>query len=79
MLVLSRKLNESIIIDNRIELTILEIRGDNVRVGIKAPPAVKIYRSEVWKSVRDENISSSVIDGESLEDLSRKIRDKKDK
>ncbi|MCD4783762.1 MAG: carbon storage regulator CsrA [Candidatus Eremiobacteraeota bacterium] len=78
MLVLSRKLNESIIIDNRIELTILEVRGDNVRIGIKAPPAVKIYRSEVWKSVRDENISSSEVSGESLEDFSKKIREKND-
>lgn len=79
MLVLSRKLNESIIIDNRIELKILEIRGDHVKVGIKAPPAVKIYRSEIWESVRDENISSSEVTGESLEDFSKKIREKKDR
>jgi len=74
MLVLTRKLNEYIIIDNKIRLTILNIRGDQVRIGIEAPPTVKIYRSEVWETIRSENISSRGITDESLEKISQKIK-----
>ena len=52
MLVLSRKKNESIIIDDRITVTVVEIRGDKVRLGIEAPREVPIHRSEVYEAIR---------------------------
>lgn len=52
MLVLSRKKNESIVIDDRIVLTVVEIRGDKVRLGIEAPRDVPIHRSEVYDAIR---------------------------
>ncbi|MEW4530378.1 MAG: carbon storage regulator CsrA [Maioricimonas sp. JB045] len=52
MLVLSRKKNESIIIDERITITVIEIRGDKVRLGIEAPRDVPIHRSEVYEALR---------------------------
>ncbi len=52
MLVLSRKKNESIIIDDRIVITVVEIRGDKVRLGIEAPRDVPIHRSEVYEAIR---------------------------
>ena len=52
MLVLSRKKNETIIIDDQITVTIVEIRGDKVKLGIEAPPTVSVDRREVWEAKR---------------------------
>ena len=54
MLVLSRKKNESIIIDQNIVITVVEVRGDKVRLGIQAPREVPIHRSEVYDAIRAE-------------------------
>ncbi|WP_437188142.1 carbon storage regulator CsrA [Planctomicrobium sp. SH668] len=51
MLVLSRKKNESIVIDDQIVVTVIEIRGDKVRLGIEAPRDVAIHRSEVYDAL----------------------------
>jgi carbon storage regulator len=56
MLVLSRKLNETIVIDGGIEITIIKVRGDNVRLGIKAPKDVVVDRKEVAESKNRQNI-----------------------
>jgi carbon storage regulator (csrA) len=52
MLVLSRKKNESIVIDERIVITVIEIRGDKVRLGIEAPRDVAIHRHEIYESLK---------------------------
>ena len=52
MLVLSRKLNESIIIDDQIKITIVEIRGDKIRLGIEAPKNVTVHRREVYDAIQ---------------------------
>lgn len=54
MLVLSRKKNESIVIDDIIVVTVIEIRGDKVRLGIDAPTEVGIHRREVWAAIQQE-------------------------
>ena len=51
MLVLSRKKNESIVIDNEIVITVVEIRGDKVRLGIVAPKDVAVHRQEVYEAI----------------------------
>ena len=54
MLVLSRKKNESIVVDDAIVITVLEIRGDKVRLGIEAPKDVSIHREEVYQAIQRE-------------------------
>jgi carbon storage regulator len=58
MLVLSRKKNESIVINNDIVITVVEIRGDKVRLGILAPKDVPVHRQEVWAAIHGEDATS---------------------
>ena len=55
MLALTRKKDESIVIKGDIEITIREIKGDHVKVGIKAPKKVPIYRKEIFDQIQEEN------------------------
>lgn len=55
MLILARKLNESIFVGDAVEITVLEIKGDQVKLGIKAPSTVKVYRQEVYAAIQEEN------------------------
>ena len=54
MLVLSRKKNESIIINDNITVTVIEIRGDKVRLGIEAPKHVTVHRREVYEAIQNQ-------------------------
>lgn len=58
MLVLTRKTGESIMIGDEIELKIISVEGDQVKLGIDAPRAVKVYRSEIYKAIQEENRSA---------------------
>ncbi len=63
MLALSRKKGESLIINNNIEITILEIKGDQIKIGIDAPKSVPIYRKEVYLQIQEENKNAMNLDG----------------
>jgi carbon storage regulator len=70
MLALSRKKNEAIMINNNIEITILEIKGDQVKVGISAPKDISIYRKELYLQIQEENRISVSVEGlEALNEL----------
>jgi len=56
MLVLSRKKNESIVINNEITITIVEIRGDKCRIGIEAPANIPVHRKEVYEAIRKSGV-----------------------
>lgn len=56
MLVLSRKKSESVVVDGSIRITVIEIRGDKVRLGIEAPRDVPVHRSEVYEAIRQMEI-----------------------
>lgn len=55
MLALSRKQGESIMIGNDVEITILDVRNDQVKIGIRAPKSVGIYRKEIYLQIQEEN------------------------
>ena len=55
MLILSRKTNEKIMIGEDISISIIEIRGDQVRIGVDAPKKVKVFRQEVFDAIKAEN------------------------
>ena len=55
MLALSRKKGEALFINNNIEVTVLEVKGDQVKLGIKAPKEIPVYRSEVYEQIQAAN------------------------
>lgn len=55
MLVLSRKKGESIVVSENIRITVVEVRGDKIRLGIEAPKDVPVHRSEVYDAIRNAN------------------------
>ena len=70
MLALTRKKGEAIMINNNVEITVLEVRGDQVKIGISAPKDVSIYRKEVYLQIQEENKASFSPEGlDALKDL----------
>lgn len=71
MLALSRKAGESIMIGNDIEITILEIKGEQIKIGISAPKSVPIYRKELYLQILESNreAASAQINEEALKKL----------
>lgn len=64
MLVLSRQKDETIMIGDDIEITIVDIRGDKVRLGITAPPHIPVHRKEVYEAIKRENEAAAQAKGE---------------
>ena len=63
MLALSRRKNEAIVINNNIEITVLDIRGDQIKLGISAPKEIPIYRKEVYIQIQNENKQATDVAG----------------
>ncbi len=59
MLVLSRQKDETIMIGDDVEITIVDIRGDKVRIGISAPSRVPVHRKEVYDAIKRENLAAA--------------------
>ena len=80
MLVLTRKLGESIVIGNNVRVTILEMQGKQIRLGIEAPPEVSVHRGEVYERIEAENRLAADTASTNLNDLRRawKKQEKKD-
>lgn len=67
MLALSRKKGEAIVVNNNVEITILEVKGDQVKIGISAPRDVSIYRKEVYIQIQEAN--KEAVNAEGMEAL----------
>lgn len=76
MLVLSRKLKQSLVIGDNVEITIVEIRGDQVRLAISAPKTIPIYRKEIYDEIQLANVAATAF---TKEDVDRLIPDIKTK
>ena len=63
MLVLSRQRDESIIIDDHIEITVVDVRGEKVRLGITAPPHIAVHRKEVYEAIKKEKEATAAKTG----------------
>jgi carbon storage regulator len=66
MLVLTRKVNQVIVIGETIEVVVLEVRGEQVRLGIRAPQDVKVHRQEIFEQIREENRAASTVQPEDV-------------
>jgi carbon storage regulator len=73
MLVLTRKLGESIAIDDHIKIVVVQIKGKQVRLGIKAPKETKIHREEVYKAIQDQNQEALESDMSAINSLSEEF------
>ena len=71
MLVLSRQRDESIMIGDNIVVTIVDIRGDKVRLGINAPSEVPVHRQEVYEAIQRENLQASSLDPDDTQGLGK--------
>ena len=79
MLVLTRKIGEGIVIGDDVSITIVEMKGGNVRIGIDAPKDKKIYRQEVFDRIAKENRDAASWDMVDLDSLSDNITASKEK
>ncbi len=78
MLVLSRQRDETIMIGDDIEITIVDIRGDKVRLGINAPRTVQVHRKEVYEAIQRENAEASQVQVEDVKAADHARRNGKD-
>lgn len=70
MLILTRKTDQKIKIDNQITISIIEIKGDQVKIGIDAPSKVKVFRQEVFDAIQKEN-QAAITSSENIDILSK--------
>jgi carbon storage regulator len=72
MLILTRKLGESIAIGDEIKITFLEMAGKQLRIGIEAPKNISVHRAEVYRAIQEQNVQASASDTR-IEDIWEKI------
>ena len=68
MLVLTRKVNQSIVINDNIEVIVLEVRGEQIRLGIRAPREVAVHRKEIYDQIQEENRAAASVKTDDVPD-----------
>lgn len=68
MLVLTRKIQQSIVIGDDVEIVVLEVRGEQVRLGIRAPKNVSVHRKEIYEQIQEENRGAADVRPEDIPD-----------
>ena len=77
MLVLSRQRNETIMIGDDVEITVVDIRGDKVRLGITAPRQIQVHRKEVYDAIKRENQRAANLSPDDVSDLVEQQKERK--
>ncbi|MBL8021236.1 MAG: carbon storage regulator CsrA [Leptospirales bacterium] len=77
MLVLARRINESIMIGDDIEVVVVDIKGDQIKLGIRAPRSVSVHRAEIFKEIQDQNKKAVQSNPQSLDKLKNLLEKKK--
>jgi carbon storage regulator len=72
--VLTRKRDESIIIGDDIKITIVDVRGDQVKIGIDAPRQIPVHREEVYKEIQEENKRATIANSDQLQQLEKELQ-----
>ena len=76
MLVLSRQRDETIMIGDEVEITVVDIRGDKVRLGINAPRTIQVHRKEVYDAIQQENAEAANVQLAALNGLDQHMKSK---
>ncbi len=79
MLVLSRKPDESIVIGDQIEVVVVEVKGDQVKLGVRAPRSISVHRKEVYEAIQAANLEASKPQVQHLQGLAEVLRKKQEK
>ncbi|MDG0817006.1 carbon storage regulator CsrA [Bdellovibrio sp. HCB185ZH] len=74
MLVLTRKLGESIAIDDHIKIRVVQIKGKQVRLGIEAPKDTKIHREEVYVAIQEQNVQSADVSADKSRSVAKLLK-----
>ncbi len=77
MLVLTRHIDEAIVIGDEIEVVVVDVRGDRVRLGINAPKEISVHRKEVYELIQAENIQAAAATVDDMEKTKELLRKKK--
>lgn len=76
MLVLTRKLNQSIMIGENVEVKVIDIKGDQVKIGIVAPRSISVYRKEIYEEIQKQNKAATVINHSAVQSLEGIVKKK---
>ena len=77
MLVLARRINESIMIGDDIEVVVVDVKGDQIKLGIRAPRNVHVHRAEIYREIQNQNRQAAVSSPEALKGLKDLIKKRK--
>ncbi len=77
MLVLTRKIGESIMIGHNVKVMVVNSEGGQVRLGIEAPPEVVVHREEIYRMIQKENVMASAPKTDEIKKIAQALRDKK--